>query len=138
MIKAYDPEKYGKLLITASPGAIKTEEENEKALAVVLRLMKKGERGRSPEENRLLELLVTLIENFEEKAYPMGGSNPAVALRELMSEHGLKQNRRARHLRLPRHRLPSPQRQTRNQQIPSPQTLETVSAAHGCFHLGCY
>lgn len=36
-------------------------------------------------------MLAVLVEDFENRAYPMGGSNPAVALRELMSEHGLKQ-----------------------------------------------
>ena len=51
---------------------IETEEENEKALELARRLMKKGENKLSPEEDRLLDLLVTLIEDFEEKAYPMG------------------------------------------------------------------
>lgn len=91
MAKKYDPNAYADLLVEHLPGVIRTEEENEKALAIVLHLMKKGERRRSPEESRLLELLATLIEDFEEKAYPMGKSNPAVALRELMREHGLKQ-----------------------------------------------
>ena len=46
----------------------------------------------SPEESRLLDLLATLIETFEEKAYPMGEkSDPQFALRELMREHELKQ-----------------------------------------------
>ena len=54
--------------------------------------MKKGENNLSPEEGRLLDLLVTLIEDFEERAYPMGEtSNPAIAVRELMREHELKQ-----------------------------------------------
>jgi len=91
MVSKYDPNAYANLLVEYLPGVIQTEAENEKALAVVLQLMKKGERGRSPEESRLLELLVTLVENFEEKAYPMGGTSPAVALRELMREHELKQ-----------------------------------------------
>lgn len=91
MAKKYDPNAYANLLVEYLPGVIQTEEENERALAIVLQLMKKGERGRSPEESRLLELLATLIEDFEEKTYPMGESNPAVALRELMREHGLKQ-----------------------------------------------
>lgn len=70
---------------------IKTEADNENAIEFAGRLMKKGDK-RSPEETRLLDLLVTLIEDFEEKAYPMGEtSNPQVALRELMREHELKQ-----------------------------------------------
>ncbi len=70
---------------------IETENDNAKALEFVGRLMKKGA-GRSPEETSLLDLIVTLIEDFEDKAYPMGEtSNPQVALRELMREHELKQ-----------------------------------------------
>src|SRR5712664_2469820 len=70
---------------------IRTEEENDKAVEFAGRLMRKGDK-RSPEETRLLDLLVPLIEDFEEKAYPMGDkSNPRVALRELMREHELKQ-----------------------------------------------
>jgi len=91
MISKYDPHAYADLLVEYLPGVIRSEKENEKAIEMAGRLMRKGKRGRSPEENRLLELLITLIEDFEEKTYPMGNSNPAVALRELMREHGLKQ-----------------------------------------------
>lgn len=88
----YDPRTYANLLVEYLPGVIETEKENEKALELAGRLLKKGEGKRSPEEERLLSLLVTLIEDFEEKAYPMGQtSNPAVVLRELMNEHQLKQ-----------------------------------------------
>lgn len=91
MTTVYDPEKYGSLLMDASPGAIETEEENERALTIIDRLMSKDEDALSPEEDRLLRMLVVLVEDFEEKTYPMGPSNPAVAVRELMHEHGLKQ-----------------------------------------------
>lgn len=93
MTTNYDPHKYANLLVEYLPSVIQTEEENEKAIEFAGRLMKKGAGGSlSPEEVRLLDLLATLIEAFEEKTYPMGQtSNPAVALRELMSEHELKQ-----------------------------------------------
>ena len=91
MTTSYDPKKYAKLLIDATPGAIETEEENERALAIIDRLMSKDEDALSPEEDRLLRMLAVLVEDFESRAYPMGESNPAVALRELMREHGLKQ-----------------------------------------------
>lgn len=73
------------------PTQIETEAENERALAVIGRLMRKDENARSPEEDRLLRMLVVLVEDFESLVYPMGNSNPAVALRELMREHDLKQ-----------------------------------------------
>jgi HTH-type transcriptional regulator/antitoxin HigA len=91
MTVKYDPRAYGDLLVEALPGVIRNEKENDRALKMAERLIKKG-RDRSPEESRLLDLLVTLIEAFEEKAYPMGqSSNPQVALRELMRDHDLKQ-----------------------------------------------
>lgn len=88
----FDPRAYANLLVEYMPGVIETEKENEKALEFVGRLMKKGEGNLSPEEDRLLNLLVTLIEDFEEKTYSIKEtSDPAVALRELMAEHDLKQ-----------------------------------------------
>ncbi|MBK6749156.1 MAG: transcriptional regulator [Acidobacteria bacterium] len=79
------------MLVDYLPGVIRTEEENDNAIEFAGALMKKGA-GRSPEETSLLDLIVTLIEDFEDKAYPMGEtSNPQVALRELMREHELKQ-----------------------------------------------
>jgi len=87
----FDPRAYANLLVEYMPGVIETDEENEKALEFVGRLMKK-ENKLSPEEDRLLNLLVTLIEDFEEKTYPIEEtSDPAVALRELMNDHELKQ-----------------------------------------------
>ncbi len=93
MTTNYNPKKYANLLVEYLPSVIQTEKENEKALEIAGRLMMKGDHKLSPEEGRLLDLLATLIEDFEEKAYPMGEkSNPAVALRELMFEHKLRQN----------------------------------------------
>ncbi len=53
------------------PRTIETEEDNEHALSVVNRLMSKGEKKLTAEERWLFRLLVRLIEDFEEKAYPM-------------------------------------------------------------------
>lgn len=92
MTTKYDPRAYADLLVEALPGVIRSEKENDQALEFVGRLMKKGENALSPEETRLLDLMVTLIEDFEDKAYPMGQtSNPRFALQELMREHELKQ-----------------------------------------------
>jgi hypothetical protein len=49
------------------PKVITTEEENERALAVVESLMEKGERNMTPEEDALLELLTGLIHDFEDR-----------------------------------------------------------------------
>lgn len=92
MTTQYNPKIYGKLLVDVLPAVIETEEENEKALAIVERIMDKGEDKISPEEYRLLDLLVRLIEDFEDQAYPMGNiAKPLDILKSLISEHGLKQ-----------------------------------------------
>lgn len=91
MTTNYDPQKYASLLVGYLPGVIQTEEESDRAVEFAGALMRKGA-NRSPEETRLLDLLVTLIEDFEEKAYPMGESvKPSEILRSLMEEHKLKQ-----------------------------------------------
>ena len=46
---------------------IKTEEKNEKALAIVEQLMHRD--NLTPEEDELDELLITLIEKFEQDYY---------------------------------------------------------------------
>lgn len=88
-----DRTKYGILLAETLPGIIETEQENECALAVVERLMKKGEGKLSPEETSLFRLLVRLIEDYEEKTYPQVGNSsaPRDVLAFLMEQHGLKQ-----------------------------------------------
>jgi HTH-type transcriptional regulator / antitoxin HigA len=91
MTTQYDPNKYGKLLLDTLPGVIETDDENERALEIVWDLMKKGEENLSPEEDKLMRLLVRLIEDFEEKTYPMGAASPLETLTALVQEHQLKQ-----------------------------------------------
>ena len=84
---------YGKLLTKFLPGVIETEEENERVLEVVNQLMNKGEDKLSPEEVKFFRLLVRLVEDFEQMAYPEIGSlaTPAGVLKSLMDEHNLVQ-----------------------------------------------
>jgi HTH-type transcriptional regulator / antitoxin HigA len=85
-----DLRKYGKLLADVRPTVVKTEEENERLLAEVKKLLKKGDRI-TAEEGKLLELLSSLIEAFEDKAYPIPVAPPHAVLQMLMSERGLRQ-----------------------------------------------
>ncbi len=80
--------RYGRLLAATVPGVVKTEEENERLLAEVDKLMRK--KSLSPEEEKLLDLLVTLIEDFEEKHYQLNASTPHAILKELMEARGVK------------------------------------------------
>lgn len=88
--KEVDRHKYGKLLARTLPSVIETEEENERLLTEVEKLIDKGEE-RSPEEDKLLELMTTLVEDFEEKHYPIPDASPHEVLQGLMDERGLRQ-----------------------------------------------
>lgn len=86
-----DEKKYGRLLARALPSVIETEEENERMLAEVEQLMDKDEDSLTPEEGRLLRLMVVLVEEFEVRAYPVRDASPHEMLRHLMEARGLKQ-----------------------------------------------
>ncbi len=83
-----NPGKYGKLLARVLPAVIETEDENARMLAEVNRLMDKP--CLSPEESRLFDLLVSLIENFEERQYYLDASTPHGILLELMAARRVK------------------------------------------------
>ncbi|MFB2896866.1 type II toxin-antitoxin system HigA family antitoxin [Aerosakkonemataceae cyanobacterium BLCC-F50] len=86
MTLTFNPENYKQLLITYLPRVIKTEAENEKALAIVEDLM---HRKRTPEEDELYQLLVTLIEKFEQEYYQLNQpNNPRSMLLFLLEESG--------------------------------------------------
>lgn len=92
MVK-HNGQKYGQLLSDYLPEVIKTKEANEKALAVVEKFMRRGEDNLSPEEQKLCTLYIRLIEDYEDEAYPEIGADvtPAMVLKSLIEEHGLKQ-----------------------------------------------
>ncbi len=83
-------KKYAKLLAKALPGVIETEEENNRLLVQVDHLMDKERL--SPEESKLLDLLVKLIEEFEEKRYALNASTPHSILLDIMETRGIKQS----------------------------------------------
>jgi HTH-type transcriptional regulator / antitoxin HigA len=73
MILSFDRNVYGNLLAEVQPKVITSEEENERYLAIVERLM--AGKNRTPEQKALLQLLVTLIEDFEDKHYHLDIEN---------------------------------------------------------------
>jgi HTH-type transcriptional regulator / antitoxin HigA len=87
--RSLDPRRYRRLVAEVSPVIIETEEENERVLAIVERLMAKGEQ-RSAEEDAILNLLVHLVEQFEAKAYPIGEAKPAEMIFFLLEQRGLR------------------------------------------------
>ena len=82
-MRSIDPIRYRRLLSRTMPVVIETEEENARMLAVVERLMKKGE-NLSLEEEKLLKLLTRLVQDFEERLYKPNEATPLEVLRHLM------------------------------------------------------
>ncbi|MGK7955451.1 MAG: type II toxin-antitoxin system HigA family antitoxin [Crocosphaera sp.] len=89
MILTFSSKKYSDLLVKYQPKLIKTEEENEKALAVVEELM--HIQNLTPEQEALYELLIVLIEKFEQDFYHPGSASTSDSmLRFLMEQQGVK------------------------------------------------
>ena len=63
---------------------IETEEEYERLLACADELLERDGEDLSPGEGKLLDLLVTLIEKYEEDRYPPRGVTPLGVLQHLM------------------------------------------------------
>jgi hypothetical protein len=67
-----DDVRYGDLLAHALPQVIETDEENERLIAELERL---DSRNKSPEEEKLAELLTLLIGQFEQR-YDLAAPSP--------------------------------------------------------------
>jgi HTH-type transcriptional regulator / antitoxin HigA len=74
MTITFDLNIYSSLLSKYQPRIIKNEEENEIFLEIVEELLSRP--NLTPEEDALLELLVKLIEDFEDKHYQLNISTP--------------------------------------------------------------
>jgi HTH-type transcriptional regulator / antitoxin HigA len=69
---------------------IETDRDNDRLLAVVGRLMDKGENV-SLEEEKLLKLFAKLIEDFEKRYYQPRDATPLEILQHLMESRDVKQ-----------------------------------------------
>lgn len=83
MTPTFSQQTYTELLIQYQPKPIKTEQEYQRTLTVVERMMSLE---LSEAETALFELLVLLIEKYEESHYSMGESTPVATLESLMHE----------------------------------------------------
>ncbi len=88
-IRTIDAARYKRLLSRTMPVVIETEEENERMLKVIEKLMDKGEEL-SPEEEKLLKLLTALVEDFEERYYHPRDAAPLEVLQHLMESRDIK------------------------------------------------
>lgn len=82
--------EYAQLLAVMQPKVIESEAENEVYLAEVSKLMQMGE-DLSPAQEKLLRLLVALIEIFEDQQYQLNPATSLEILQELMGDRSLKQ-----------------------------------------------
>jgi len=82
--------EYVSLLTSTVPSVIRSEAENERFIAMLEELDRKGNRL-SAAERRMADLLTLLIEDFEEKHYALKAASPVDVLSELMLANNLKQ-----------------------------------------------
>ena len=90
MTISLDKTTYSQLLVEYQPKVITIEAEYDQALETVEKLM--ADQQRTPEQTAILQLLVTLIEEFETKHYPIEPSSPHAILEHLMDARGIKQS----------------------------------------------
>src|SRR6185437_15795390 len=70
-VAAFDRLKYAALLSAALPMVITSEAEYDQTISEIHRLLRKSESHLSAEEDRLLDLLSTLAEDWEEAHHPI-------------------------------------------------------------------
>ncbi|BAZ86517.1 MULTISPECIES: type II toxin-antitoxin system HigA family antitoxin [Dolichospermum] len=90
MTTTLNKEEYIKLLSETVPRIIDTEIEHKRLLNEVDKFMDLGE-NLTDEQAEVLQLLVTLIEQYENRVYQMKAITPLDILHELMSVRELKQ-----------------------------------------------
>src|SRR6266446_20676 len=87
----FDRGKYAALLVAALPMVITTEAEYDETIAEIHLLLRKGESHLSPEEDRLLDLLSTLAEDWEEAHHPIPKTPGYRILQHYMQIRGVRQ-----------------------------------------------
>ena len=80
---------YASLLSEAQPEVVRDEAQNDVYIARLEALTSKE--STTPAEEKLIELLPVLIENFEAKHYSVQASGPLDVIRHLMEENHLRQ-----------------------------------------------
>src|SRR5215467_6133031 len=84
-----DEKTYGQLLRRALPHVIRTDAELARLTAELLRLDEREDP--TTEERELAELLTILIDEYEERRYPIRKAGPQQTLRHLMEARNLTQ-----------------------------------------------
>ena len=80
---------YGELLSETQPEVVRSDEQNEVYLRKLEELT--GRERVTAAEEKLIALLTVLVEEYEDKAYPVPQAGPVDVIRHLMQEHSLRQ-----------------------------------------------
>ena len=91
VIDAIDEKKYGRLLAKYLPGVIRSDGEHERLAGLLMKLALAEER--TAEEDRLIELLERLVDDYDERRMKgrLQPLDPLELLEHLMQEGGLRQ-----------------------------------------------
>jgi HTH-type transcriptional regulator/antitoxin HigA len=81
--------RYAKLLAQALPTAIQSEEQFNRILGEMHRLQERSGRL-TPEEDALFDLLAVLVEEYDERRYPLAEISPQKMLRGMLEMRGLQ------------------------------------------------
>ena len=84
-----DEKAYGQLLRRTLPRVIHTDEECDRLTSELVRLDER--KDLTPEKREIAELLTVLIDEYEERRYPMRKASPQQTLQHLMEARKLTQ-----------------------------------------------
>jgi HTH-type transcriptional regulator/antitoxin HigA len=84
-----DEKTYGQLLRRTLPHVIRTEEEHDRLANELMRLDDREDL--TPEEHELAELLTVIIDEYEERRFPIRKAGPQQILQHLMEVRNLTQ-----------------------------------------------
>ena len=91
VIDAIDEKKYGRLLAKYLPGVSRSDDEHDRLAGLLMKLALAEER--TAEENRLIELLERLVDDYDDLRIKgrLQALDPMALLQHLMDEGGLRQ-----------------------------------------------
>ena len=91
VIDAIDEKKYGRLLAKYLPGVIRNDGEHDRLAGLLMKLALSEER--TAEEERLVELLERLVDDYDERRMKgrLEALEPLALVEHLMEEGGLRQ-----------------------------------------------
>lgn len=92
MAAKFNQAAYGKLLARALPRVIQTDKEHERMIDELEKLDIRDETERlTPEERSLADLMMVLIQHYDDVHYPIEKGTPVGMLRHLMEARSLRQ-----------------------------------------------